>query len=250
MGSQQLADNLQILDFVDSNEDDRQIAGDSLGPKDRGTGSIPLEDFRGRPQRRVGIEHPIGETLEQMRLVGRNAEMSELHLGLRPRARDCALVSGCVEMLVDQVEHFAARRRNQRPKRDAHRGLGRDPHATAKAEDRIQYGAHCAGERLAFRYADWRPDPAAPSDETRSVGLILRIAHGVALNDREMGSPDFRFARRPPAPGGQEGADIGHEFRLHEQLGEGGMRPVGLVRGQHDLRIGRQLDLPGLVPVV
>ncbi len=128
--------------------------------------------------------------------------MAELHLRLRPRPGDRALVSGCVEVLVGEVERPAARRRNHRPKRDAHRGAGQNPHAVAEAEDRIEHGAHRIGERLAISHANWRPDPPPAPDEARPVRLELDIAHGVAFHRGEMRRPDFRLAGRPPAPRG------------------------------------------------
>ena len=68
----------------------------------------------------------VGEALEEVRLVGADAEMVELHLRLRPGQRDRALEGRRVVVLVGQVERFAARRRDQRPERDARRGSRRN----------------------------------------------------------------------------------------------------------------------------
>ena len=82
--------------------------------------------------------------------------MMQLHLRLRPRQRHRALEGGRVVMLVGQVEHFGARRRDQRPERDARRGSRRDPHAAAKTEDRIEHGADRIGKRPAVDHRNRR----------------------------------------------------------------------------------------------
>ena len=122
VGTHQLANDFQILGLIDSNQHDRQIAGDSVRPKRRRSALTSLQHVGRRPQRRIGVEHAIGQTLEEIGFVGVDAEMVKLHLRLGPRERDGALEGGGVVMFVSQVERFAARGRDQRPERDARRG--------------------------------------------------------------------------------------------------------------------------------
>ena len=81
-----------------------------------------------------------------------------------------------VVVLVGQVEHFAARGRDQRPERDPRGGPRRQPDAAAKTEDRIEYGAGSVGQRPAVNHRDRRADAAPASQETRAIGLELEIA--------------------------------------------------------------------------
>ena len=171
--------------------------------------------------------------------------MMELDLGLGPRQRDRALEGRRVVVLVGQVERLAARRRDQRPERDARRGSRRNPHAAAQAEDRIEHGADRVGERPAVHHGDRRPDLAPAPEEARAVGLELHVAHGLALHDGEVRRPDLGLAGRPPAPRRQEGADVGDELGLHEQLGEGGVRRVGGRRAPARPRRRRSARSPG-----
>ena len=113
VGAQQLADDLQVLDVIDPDQHDRQVAGNSVGPKRRWSALASLQHVGRRPQRRIGVEHVIGETLEEMRFVGVDAEVMELHLRLGPGERDRALEGGGVVMLVDQIERLA--RESARP---------------------------------------------------------------------------------------------------------------------------------------
>ena len=119
VGAQQLTDDLQILDVVDPNQDDGQVARDPVRPQRRRSALASAEHFGGGAQRRVGVEDAVGETLEELRFVGPDAEMMELHLRLGPRQGDRALEGGRVMVLVDQVERLVAGRRDQRPERDA-----------------------------------------------------------------------------------------------------------------------------------
>ena len=65
--------------------DDRQVAGDAVRPEAGGAPLVPREPSRRRPQGPVREEDPVGEALEEMRLVGLDAEVVELDLGLGPR---------------------------------------------------------------------------------------------------------------------------------------------------------------------
>ena len=56
------------------------------------------------PQRRAAI----GEALKEMRFVGTDVEVMELHLRLGPRQRSRPFERGCVAMLVNKVQHRLA----------------------------------------------------------------------------------------------------------------------------------------------
>ena len=184
------------------------------------------------------------QTLEEVGFVGVDAEMVELHLRLGPREGDGALEGRRVVMFVGQVEHFAARARDQRPERDPRRGPWRKPDAAAKTEDRIEYGAGSVGERPAVNHRDRRADPASPSQETRPISLELRAAHDLAFDHRDMRRPEFVVGGRAPAPRSQQSAAVGDEFGLYEQIGEGRVGGVSRIGCQHHLRVRGQLDLP------
>ena len=62
-----------------------------------------------RPQRRIGIEDRRRQALEIRGLLGVDVEMTQLHLGLRPRQGLRAVERVALMMLVDQVEQLVAR---------------------------------------------------------------------------------------------------------------------------------------------
>ncbi len=104
MGLQQLARDVEILDFRDAQKHDRQIAGNAVRPEPAlGTAAAP-DRVGGRAQRRCGIEEMPRQTLEQARFARIDAEVMELHLRLRPGQRGGAIKRRSVTVLVDEVE--------------------------------------------------------------------------------------------------------------------------------------------------
>ena len=108
VGAEQLADDAEVLELVDPHQDDRQVARDAVRPRARvRRGALLREQVRRRPQRRIRVEDPVGEALEEVRLVGVDAEVMELHLGLGPGERRGALERGRLAVLVGEVEDLA-----------------------------------------------------------------------------------------------------------------------------------------------
>ena len=173
-----------------------------------------------------------------------DAEMVKLHLRLRPGERCCALEGGAVAMLVDQVEQCLACRGDHRPECDARSGAGRDPHAPAQGEDRVENRADRVGKRPAVDHRDRRADAVATAEEAGPVGFNLRLAHRLAV--------DYRQMRRPRSPVRSASrrrrvATIAPSSARYsvcdEQLRKGRMGDVVRLRRQHQFGIGGDLDL-------
>ena len=62
----------------------------------------------GRPQRRVRVEDPVGQALEEVGLVGLDAQVMELDLGLRPGQGRRPFEGGRLAVLVGQVQDLLA----------------------------------------------------------------------------------------------------------------------------------------------
>src|SRR5271167_4043794 len=110
-----------------------------------------------------------------MRLVGIDAQMMQLNLRLSPRERRRALECGRVVMLVDQVERFGPRRRDDGPEGDPRRRSSRNAQAPAHAEDRIQHGADGIRQRPPVDRRYGVAHVASASEKTRAVGLELYL---------------------------------------------------------------------------
>ena len=198
--TQQLADDSEIVRVVDPHQYDRQFPRDALRPEQRKSAVAAAKRIGGRPQRRITVEHVTGEALEQHRFVPCDSQVVEFHLPLCPRKRGGALIRRRIAVLVRQVQHLAARRCGQGPERHARRGSGREPHAAAQAEDRIEHGSVGARQRATVRGCDGRADlPAAP-DETCAVRLELQFTIHVAFDDGEMCGPGLGLLGRAASP--------------------------------------------------
>ena len=164
-----------------------------------------------------------------MGLIGPDAEMAELNLGLGPRQRGRPLEGRWVAILVSESDHLLARRRDQRRKGDADARARRKPYAASKADDRIEHRADRVGERPAVDHRGRCPDPAAAAEEPTAVGFPLQAADRLAFDDHHVGEPDRRLAARPWPARRQESVQLGRTLGVHEQVGK---RRVG--------RIGRR----------
>ena len=107
-----MSNDLDILRVVDANQHDGQIPGDSVGPQCGTLERAPDEHIRGRPQRRVGVQHGIGQHLEQMRFVVTDTQVVKLDLRPRPGQRPAALKHSRVAVLVCQIQDLLAGRRD------------------------------------------------------------------------------------------------------------------------------------------
>ena len=120
----------------------------------------------------------------------------------------------------------------------------------ANAEDWIEHGADCVGERRAIGHGDWRPNPTAAAEEACPIGLELPIANGLAFDDGEMRRPDLSVSGRASPPRRQNGTGIGIELGFDEQLGVCRVLIVGGMRGQHNFSVRGELDFSNLAAPV
>ena len=115
--AEQLPDDVEVIGLVDPDQDDRQVARDAVGPQ---AGCAPLvagQQARRRSERRVGVEDPVGQALEEMGLVRLDPEVMELDLGLRPGEGRRPFEGGRLAVLVGQVQDLVARLRRRRWRR-------------------------------------------------------------------------------------------------------------------------------------
>ncbi len=100
--AEELPDDPAILRLVDADQDDRNLAGDLLGPQGRWPGGLPAQCVRRGPQGGVGVDHSAGQVLEEMRLLRLDPEVVALDLRLRPGQRDGAVEGRRIPILVGE----------------------------------------------------------------------------------------------------------------------------------------------------
>ena len=237
------ARDAELIDVRNPHQDDRQIARYPKTPKVGLTSTTAFNDVRSGSQRGRGEDGVPGKTLELFRGGAVDAQMSQLHLGLRPREGGGSLESARIVMLVDQPQHVIAGGGDHGPKVDPRGRPGSKFQPTAQGEDRIEHGAGRAGQRAAVDRGDRRVDAAAAPDKPRAIGLEFPLSHRHAVDDREVRRPDLRLGRRSLPAVGHDGAQAGEVFGLDEQLRKGRMGEVGALRRQHQFGVGGHLDL-------
>ena len=242
MGLQQFARDIQIVGVGNAQKHDRQIAGNAERPEPRLRSGATQDRLGRRTQGRVGVDHVTGQTLEQAGLAGRDAEVMQLHLRLRPGEGRGARKSCRVAMPVDNVEQGFARRGRHRPEGNARHGARRDPHAAAQGENRVEHGADRVGQFSSVAHGDRRPNALPASQKARAVGLDFGLADGFSIDDGELADPDFRLARIAAAPCGDKRADFAQKFRLDKKLGKSRVGDIRRLWGEHKFGIGGDFD--------
>ena len=158
-----------------------------------------------RPQRRVRVEDPVGQALEEVRLVGVDPEVMELDLGLRPGQGRGPLEGGRLAVLVGEVEHLLARLGDDRGEDRVDGRAGREADPAAEAEDRVEHRADGVRQRTSVDHRDRRADRAAAAEEAGSVGLVLDDRRRPAPR-RPRRAPPRSAARRSTAAGASPAA--------------------------------------------
>ena len=142
VGAQQLADDVDVIGLVNEGQDDgtdRRKFPATRALDDRS--GVALKMSGDGPQGGIGIDHAVGELLEQMRLVGADAQMVELHLRLRPGKGECALeglMSRCLSANSSTCSRVEA---TMVEKTDARSGAGGNANGAAQADDGIEHRA-------------------------------------------------------------------------------------------------------------
>ena len=172
-----------------------------MRPQRRRRAGAAREHVRRRAQRRVGVEHVTGEALEQV--APRPSRCRDGAAAPAPASRPASMArsnavgSWCLSA---RSSTSLARRRDQRPERDARRRAGRHAHAAAQAEDRIEHGARrCsrAAGRPSPRSARGRRGRGRGSARGRS--RTASAPDGLAFDDGEVRRPDLGLAGRARA---------------------------------------------------
>jgi hypothetical protein len=134
VGAQEFADQFEMAVILDPHQHNGRSPEIPCAQSFDALPAPRFENVTRRSQRRIGIENVIGKPLEQMRIVRVDAEMVQLHLGLRAGERLRSVKRHRLMMLVDEIEHLIAGGSGQRPERDARRRSARNPHMLAQAE--------------------------------------------------------------------------------------------------------------------
>ena len=145
------------------------------------------------------------------------------------RKRVCA--SG-LAIFFNQCHNRFARMARRRCERHFHALSGRENHALAQAETRIEHRAgrcslSCA--RVLAGLPRCGCDPENSGDRFQ-----MKLARRLSAWTKHAAAPNGRVVRRTQAAPRQQALPFGQHFGLNEQFGERRMRAVGVVRREHN----------------
>ena len=147
------------------------------------------EHVRGRSERPLRVENAAGEALEEVGLVGPDADMVQLHLSLRPRERGGTVERRRIVILLGKSQDLVPGRGHHRREGDPDRDARPKPYSETEAHDRIEHRAHGVGERLVARHRQRCPDSAATTQEPSAIGFPLQVTYPLALGHHRVGEP-------------------------------------------------------------
>ncbi len=189
MGPEQLPHDPHVLRIVDLHQDDRDVPGDPVRPEGGGPSRMAREHVRGRSKRSLRVKNAAGEALEEVGLVGPDADMVQLHLGLRPRQGARTVERRRIVILLGESQDFLPRRGNHRREGDPDGDARAKSYPEAEAHDRIEHGAHGVGERLVVGHRQGCPDPASAAQEPRAISFPLEGADPLVFGGHGVGKP-------------------------------------------------------------
>ena len=219
-----------------------------MGPQAGRAALVAGEQAGRRPQRWVRVQDPVGQALEEMRLVRLDAEVVELHLGLGPGEGGRPLERGRLRGTCrrGRAPRRATRRRPSRRSRGRSRRARADP--AAEAEDRVEHRADRVRQRPPVDHRRPASGPNGPGRGSAPGRSRTGSTAPLVLLDRgDVRGPDRRLVAAIVGRRVASSAPmLGDELGLHEQVLEGRVGDVGRLRCEGDLGVRRQLDLARL----
>ena len=141
VGAQQLPHLGDVFGVTNAQQNDRQVAGNPLGPQPGLAAEAAQQAGRRCAKTRVGIQDWCRQALKVGGFGGEHVEVAQLHLGLGPGQGFGALEGAAVVVLVDQIKQRLTGRRHHRPERHTGNLAGLDQQTLAQREDRVQHRA-------------------------------------------------------------------------------------------------------------
>ena len=224
-------------------EHDWPVAGDAVCPQCRLT--APVRDAFGlrRAQRFAWIDERPGEILERRRGFGRDVEIAQLDLCAHARQREGTLGGSEVVVPIRSDERLFTTVDEHGGERDDRGPARLESHPCPQRHDGIEHSASGIRERSGGVEREGSAHGPPAANEARAIGLAGDVRGGFGSRRDDVHAPRAALAGRAGTPAGEYGRLFRQPLGFHEEILKCGMRPVGTRRGEHDLRVARQLDL-------
>ena len=128
------------------------------------------------------------------------------------------------------------------PENEAHLFMRRNADTCTHRSDRVEHATLAAVELGTLIEGSRIAQAAATTDKGTAVSFDFRFADRAGKIGHEMRDVDIRIGRRALAALGIDGRTVIGDFGLYEHLGKGRMGGIAVAVGQHQFRIGGDLD--------
>ena len=244
VGLYELAQQTDIRRVCNCQQDDRQIAGDSVSPQTGLTPEIPGEYARVSAQRSVGVDDRTGKACIESRIRFAGVEPAQDRLVTRRRGGDYAIRAPPILVSPDQPHARFACLADAADQINGCGFTGIERDATANRSHRIEHGT-CAPRqgRLVMQYLRISR-AAAATDELQAVRLVRDFSRCRLMRGQQVKHPWRRLIGGTRPTSAQDRLALTDDLGFDKQFAE---RRVCRIRGrrcEHDFRVARYIDAP------
>ena len=227
---------------VDRRQQNRPVAGDAKRPERLLPEPVLFDRALGWTESRMREHQMARQILIQRCVSWRDSQIAQLGLCLSPGQVERAPCAVGIVIEIGELDRPLFLIGDERRECDVRRPSRRNSHLHSQREYRIQYRAHRSAQLGAFVESLGISHRPSATDELCSIGLTGDFAYCLRPACHHMCTPDRGFSCRARTTCRQQRRFCVVEFRLHEKIAKRWMRAVRVGRGQHHLRITRQLD--------
>ena len=203
LSAQRLAHEGEVVPLEHAHEQDGKIARDAVTPESRLAEGVAPADLGRGPQRAVRVEDARGEPLVELRLVDRDAQVTDRDRELGRSKRKGSRRGGRVRVFHAERDRRVPIRCHAGREGEAREPARSEPDALAETQDRIQGRAHGPRQGPPVERDRILGSAAAP-EEPHAIGLPLHGTLGTPLQAEHVDGPRSGLVGGPFAASAEE----------------------------------------------
>ena len=236
MRQQELAGERQLVRFGNPRHHDRPIPGNAMPPQARLALTIGRHGSGGA-QGRTRVEDVGCQTLVQVRLLGRQTQMAQLHLVMGPGQLKGAGHAMKGVILICQGQGFLPALGHGGAEGECDGAARRDLHPAAQADNRVEHGTGGARKDHATLERHRVSRRPAATEEPGPIRFELHVPRRSFLDGQDVHGPDRLLLGSPRPAAAQESILARQKLGFEEQLVKCRVGQVRGMRGEHHFRV-------------
>ncbi len=242
VGLHHLPHQFDVGRVLDLQQDDRQVAGNCVGPQ-AGLAAMVFHQGGGvGAQRSVRVDHRAGQAAIQLGVGFGGVQLAQHDLAVGPGQFEHAVGQVAVVVLVDQVQRGVALVGHAGNHVHGRGLVGLQGNGVADCHHRVEHRTFSAGQCGVVQQCLRRGGRVAAADEARAVGFVRDAAHGRIVHGHGMHHVRHGFVAAAWTARAQDGVFGAQNFGLHEQLAERRVGGIGCCRRHHHFGKAGHLD--------